>query len=60
MQPGTSVTINPPIPVSGGLRIDGMMVGGFTGDPPFSVATPFLATDIVHWDVEAIVRCLDH
>lgn len=57
MKPGDEVTVIPPIVVTGGIQIDGTMVGGFSGNPPFSTPTPFGPTDMVPWDLEIVVRC---
>jgi hypothetical protein len=59
MQPGDGVKIHPPISLArGGLEFDGMMVGGFTGNPPFSIPNPFAATDIVGWSLEFDIHCI--
>jgi hypothetical protein len=58
MQPGDEAKVDPPITIAGGIQIDGLMVGGFVGDPPNSLPNPFAATDTVPWDLEINVRCI--
>ena len=58
--PGTQLQINPPLVIGEGIQVDGTMPGGFTGTPPNAIANPFAITDIVHWDLEIMVRCLQN
>ena len=57
-KPGDAVLVNPPIVIAGGVRVDGTMASGFSGQPPNTFPNPFSASDIVPWDIEIDVACI--